>query len=139
MKLELLPDGFIIHNVTGIRTQIVQRLDGRGYDIRRCEHSVVRLQQNSYFYHSGSLCCQTWPHRLYQRLDDLPYTWRECESGSTRASSSRPASSAEGFFLKTWISGTVRAEYCWRPFHRCGYYWLHGALWVRHIVFKCFE
>jgi mannosidase alpha-like ER degradation enhancer 1 len=35
VKLALLPDGFIIHNVTGIRTLMVQRLDGKGYDIRR--------------------------------------------------------------------------------------------------------
>lgn len=35
VKLAPLPDGFIIHNVTGIRTLMVQRLDGRGYDIRK--------------------------------------------------------------------------------------------------------
>jgi mannosidase alpha-like ER degradation enhancer 1 len=34
-KLEPLVDGFIIHNITGIRTQIVRRLDDQGYDIRR--------------------------------------------------------------------------------------------------------
>jgi hypothetical protein len=35
VKLAPLPDGFIIHNVTGIRTLMVQRLDGKGYDIRK--------------------------------------------------------------------------------------------------------
>ncbi|KAJ3514072.1 hypothetical protein NLJ89_g2582 [Agrocybe chaxingu] len=42
LKLGLLPDGFILHNVTGIRAQIVQRLDGRGYDISRLGHYSVR-------------------------------------------------------------------------------------------------
>lgn len=37
IKLGIQNDGFIIHNITGIRTQIVQRLDGQGYDIRRCK------------------------------------------------------------------------------------------------------
>lgn len=46
VKLGLLPNGFIIHNVSGIRTQIVQRLDGRGYDIRRCESSFLKLKPN---------------------------------------------------------------------------------------------
>jgi len=37
LKLAVVPDGYVIHNVTGVRTQIVQRLDGTGYDIRKCE------------------------------------------------------------------------------------------------------
>jgi mannosidase alpha-like ER degradation enhancer 1 len=37
LKLAVAPDGYVIHNVTGVRTQIVQRLDGTGYDIRKCE------------------------------------------------------------------------------------------------------
>ena len=37
LKLDIVPDGYIVHNVTGIRAQIVQRLDGRGYDIKKCE------------------------------------------------------------------------------------------------------
>lgn len=36
LKLGILSDGYIIHNVTGIRTHIVRRLDGKGYDISRC-------------------------------------------------------------------------------------------------------
>jgi ER degradation enhancer, mannosidase alpha-like 1 len=35
LKLGVLPDGYIIHNVSGIRTHIVRRLDGKGYDIRK--------------------------------------------------------------------------------------------------------
>lgn len=35
VKLAIVPDGFVVHNVTGIRTQIVQRLDGAGYDVRQ--------------------------------------------------------------------------------------------------------
>lgn len=36
LKLAIVSDGYSIQNVSGIRTQIVQRLDGKGYDIRRC-------------------------------------------------------------------------------------------------------
>lgn len=35
LKLAVVPDGFVIHNLTGIRTYIVQRLDGKGYDVRK--------------------------------------------------------------------------------------------------------
>ncbi|KAF8812365.1 glycoside hydrolase family 47 protein [Phlegmacium glaucopus] len=42
LKLGVVSDGYIIHNVTGIRTQIVQRLDGKGYDIRKLGHYAVR-------------------------------------------------------------------------------------------------
>lgn len=35
LKLGIVPDGFVIQNVTGIRTHIVRRLDGKGYDIRK--------------------------------------------------------------------------------------------------------
>ena len=41
LKLGVVPDGYIIHNVTGIRTQIVQRLDGTGYDIKKCETFII--------------------------------------------------------------------------------------------------
>ena len=36
-KIETTSDGYIIHNVTGIRTHIVSRLDGKGYDITQRE------------------------------------------------------------------------------------------------------
>ncbi|KAF8076303.1 alpha mannosidase-like protein [Lyophyllum atratum] len=42
LKLGVLSDGFIIQNVTGIRTHIVRRLDGKGYDIRKLGHYTVR-------------------------------------------------------------------------------------------------
>ena len=41
LKLDVVPDGYIIHNVTGIRTQIVQRLDGIGYDIKKCKNFII--------------------------------------------------------------------------------------------------
>jgi hypothetical protein len=43
-KLGVLPDGYIIQNVSGIRTHVVRRLDGKGYDIRKRtidQHSVT--------------------------------------------------------------------------------------------------
>ncbi|KAG6837560.1 hypothetical protein H0H93_007741 [Arthromyces matolae] len=42
MKLGVVPNGFILQNVTGIRTHIVRRLDGNGYDIRKVGHYTVR-------------------------------------------------------------------------------------------------
>ncbi|KAJ7507717.1 alpha mannosidase-like protein [Mycena galericulata] len=42
VKLDIVDDGFIIHNVTGIRIHIVKRIDGRGYDIRKLGHYDVR-------------------------------------------------------------------------------------------------
>lgn len=41
VKLEPVPDGYVIQNVTGIRTHIVQRFDGRGYDVRKRAQSTV--------------------------------------------------------------------------------------------------
>lgn len=48
LKLGVLPDGYILHNVTGVRTQIVQRLDGKGYDIRKCR-SCFHIPHKSEF------------------------------------------------------------------------------------------
>ncbi|TFK43613.1 alpha mannosidase-like protein [Crucibulum laeve] len=42
LKLGVLPDGFIINNVTGVRAHIVRRLDGKGYDISKLGHYAVR-------------------------------------------------------------------------------------------------
>ncbi|KAF9452475.1 glycoside hydrolase family 47 protein [Macrolepiota fuliginosa MF-IS2] len=42
LKLEPVADGFIVHNITGIRTQIVRRLDDQGYDVRKLGHYSVR-------------------------------------------------------------------------------------------------
>lgn len=33
LKIQEINDGFILQNVTGVRTHIVRRLDGKGYDI----------------------------------------------------------------------------------------------------------
>ena len=41
LKLDIVPDGFIVHNMSGIRTKIVQRLDGTGYDIKKCESFII--------------------------------------------------------------------------------------------------
>ncbi|KAG6813486.1 hypothetical protein H0H92_010511 [Tricholoma furcatifolium] len=49
LKLGVLPDGFIVQNVTGIRTHIVRRLDGNGYDIRKLGHYNVRAGHVVYF------------------------------------------------------------------------------------------
>ncbi|KAJ3573862.1 hypothetical protein NP233_g2134 [Leucocoprinus birnbaumii] len=42
LKLEPVADGFILHNITGVRTQIVRRLDDQGYDVRKLGHYHVR-------------------------------------------------------------------------------------------------
>ncbi|KAF5393914.1 hypothetical protein D9757_000102 [Collybiopsis confluens] len=55
LKLEPVSDGYIIHNVTGIRTHIVQRLDGKGYDIRKLGHYAVRPGQYVYINDSSLL------------------------------------------------------------------------------------
>lgn len=36
-KLQLVADGFLLQNITGIRAHIVSRLDGKGYDITKRE------------------------------------------------------------------------------------------------------
>ncbi|KAL1668072.1 glycoside hydrolase family 47 protein [Schizophyllum commune] len=48
LKLAPVRDGYIIHNVTGVRTHIVQRLDGKGYDVRKLGHYNVRSGQVVY-------------------------------------------------------------------------------------------
>lgn len=35
LKVVLIPEGFMVSNVTGIRVHIVRRLDGKGYEIRK--------------------------------------------------------------------------------------------------------
>ncbi|KAG6855117.1 hypothetical protein C0991_006046 [Blastosporella zonata] len=61
LKLGVLPDGFVLNNVTGIRTHIVRRLDGTGYDIRKLGHYTVRtghvvyINDSSLFSHLDSL------------------------------------------------------------------------------------
>ncbi|THH12390.1 hypothetical protein EW145_g47 [Phellinidium pouzarii] len=40
-KLYEVSDGYVVQNVTGIRTHIVRRLDGKGYDIVKCKFIFV--------------------------------------------------------------------------------------------------
>ncbi|EJD01333.1 alpha-mannosidase [Fomitiporia mediterranea MF3/22] len=47
-KLYEVSDGFILQNVTGIRTHIVSRLDGKGYDIVKLAQYPVRRGQTVY-------------------------------------------------------------------------------------------
>ncbi|KAF9006459.1 alpha mannosidase-like protein [Cyathus striatus] len=48
LKLGVLPDGYVINNVTGIRCHIIRRLDGQGYDIRKLGHYTIRPGQTVY-------------------------------------------------------------------------------------------
>ncbi|KAK0468302.1 alpha mannosidase-like protein [Desarmillaria tabescens] len=48
LKVVLIPEGFIVNNVTGIRAHIVRRLDGKGYEIRKLGHYSVRPGQLVY-------------------------------------------------------------------------------------------
>ncbi|KAI0773849.1 alpha-mannosidase [Fomes fomentarius] len=47
-KMAPVPDGFLVHNVTGLRVHIVSRLDGKGYDITRLGPHAVRTGQKIY-------------------------------------------------------------------------------------------
>ncbi|KAJ7068189.1 alpha mannosidase-like protein [Mycena amicta] len=42
LKLDVVDNGLILRNVTGIRIHIVQRIDGKGYDVRKLGHYDVR-------------------------------------------------------------------------------------------------
>ncbi|KAI0366405.1 alpha-mannosidase [Pilatotrama ljubarskyi] len=48
-KLVPVADGYLVHNVTGIRVQIVSRLDGKGYDIAKLGPYAVKTGQKIYF------------------------------------------------------------------------------------------
>ncbi|THH17946.1 hypothetical protein EW146_g2940 [Bondarzewia mesenterica] len=47
-KVAPVPDGFIVHNISGLRTRIVSRLDGRGYDVTKLGLHTVRSGQIVY-------------------------------------------------------------------------------------------
>ncbi|KZT24443.1 glycoside hydrolase family 47 protein [Neolentinus lepideus HHB14362 ss-1] len=47
-KLQTAPEGYIVQNVTGIRTHIVRRLDGTGYDVTKLGPHAVRSGQLVY-------------------------------------------------------------------------------------------
>ncbi|KAJ7499000.1 alpha mannosidase-like protein [Mycena latifolia] len=74
LKLDLLHDGFIIHNVTGIRIHIVQRIDGKGYDVRKLGHYDVRAGQTVYVNDSSIFSPDPDPFESndVQRSLDLP-------------------------------------------------------------------
>jgi len=55
LKLEPVEDGYVVHNVTGIRTHVVRRLDGKGYDIRKIGHYTIRAGQMVYINDSSLL------------------------------------------------------------------------------------
>jgi ER degradation enhancer, mannosidase alpha-like 1 len=40
-KIYPVPDGFMVKSITGIRTRIVSRLDGKGYDITKCWSCLI--------------------------------------------------------------------------------------------------
>ncbi|TFK55771.1 alpha-mannosidase [Heliocybe sulcata] len=47
-KLQTIPEGYLLQNVTGIRTHIVRRLDGAGYDVTKLGPHAVRSGQLVY-------------------------------------------------------------------------------------------
>ncbi|OCH93594.1 alpha-mannosidase [Obba rivulosa] len=47
-KVALMPDGYIVHNVTGIRAHIVTRMDGKGYDVTKLGPYAVKTGQVVY-------------------------------------------------------------------------------------------
>jgi len=47
-KLQPVSDGYILHSVSGIRTHIVSRLDGKGYDVTKLGPHAVRSGQIVY-------------------------------------------------------------------------------------------
>ncbi|KAJ3723053.1 alpha mannosidase-like protein [Lentinula raphanica] len=64
LKLEPVQDGYVVHNVSGIRTHIVQKLDGTGYDIRKIGHYTIRPGQTVFINDSSFLSTQTPPPRV---------------------------------------------------------------------------
>ena len=65
--MDIHPDGYIVHNVTGIRVQIVSRLDGKGYDITKREYSQVGDLKTSL----TTPACDSWTIRCEDRPKDL--------------------------------------------------------------------
>ena len=44
-KIFPVPDGFMVESIAGVRTRIVSRLDGKGYNIVKCRfliHTLLR-------------------------------------------------------------------------------------------------
>ncbi|KAH9943045.1 alpha-mannosidase [Epithele typhae] len=57
-KMVAVDDGFLVHNVSGIRVQIVSRLDGKGYDIAKLGPHAIRTGQRIYF--NDSELARSW-------------------------------------------------------------------------------
>ncbi|KAF9482475.1 alpha mannosidase-like protein [Pholiota conissans] len=66
LKLGPVADGFVLNNVTGVRAQIVQRLDEKGYDIRKLGQYHVRPGQVVYVNDSTIFASQTDPTNIAQ-------------------------------------------------------------------------
>ncbi|ETW84376.1 glycoside hydrolase family 47 protein [Heterobasidion irregulare TC 32-1] len=47
-KIASVSDGFIVHNISGLRTRIVSRLDGRGYDVSKLGLHTIHSGQIVY-------------------------------------------------------------------------------------------
>jgi hypothetical protein len=43
-KLQPVSNGYVLHNVSGIRTHIVSRLDGKGYDVTKRTRSLLYIR-----------------------------------------------------------------------------------------------
>ncbi|KAJ3785091.1 alpha mannosidase-like protein [Lentinula aff. detonsa] len=69
VKLEPVPDGYVIQNVSGIRTHIVQRFDGTGYDVRKLGHYTVRAGQLVYINDSSLLLSSASPSSPSKALE----------------------------------------------------------------------
>ncbi|KAF8639449.1 hypothetical protein AX16_010304 [Volvariella volvacea WC 439] len=71
LKLGFLPNGYVINNITGIRTHIVKRLDGRGFDIRKLGHYTVRPGQLVYINDTSLFLEPTSPETEDSRPRDV--------------------------------------------------------------------
>lgn len=79
LKLKTVADGFILHNVTGIRAHVVSRLDRKGYDItKRRSPFPPNWLVNSLMEHgtSWAACCPYWTNSVCQRFRTLGFPSR---------------------------------------------------------------
>lgn len=61
-KLVTVSDGYLLHNVSGIRARVVSRLDGKGYDVtKRMSLAMDRFKDSPLY------------SRTFQRQD-----WTDC-------------------------------------------------------------
>ncbi|KAF5331587.1 hypothetical protein D9611_007751 [Ephemerocybe angulata] len=75
LKISTVHDGFVVNNITGIRAKIVQRIDGKGYDVRKLGHYAVRPGHIVYINDSTIFAPPTnllnLPQTLYNRDRDI--------------------------------------------------------------------